>query len=42
MGAIWSGTGLSGSDREDRVSNLLDTSREDSQSHSENYKIHAT
>ena len=27
-GAILSGTGLSGSDRDERVSNLLDTSRE--------------
>ena len=27
-GQIWSGIGLSGSDRDDRVSNLLDTSRE--------------
>ena len=28
LGPILSGTGLSGSDRDDRVSNLLDTSRE--------------
>ena len=34
-GAIWSGTGLSGSDRDDRVSNLLDTSREASVSNND-------
>ena len=35
MGAIWSGTGLSGSDRDNRVSNLLDTSREASVSNND-------
>ena len=34
-GPIWSGTGLSGSDRDDRVSNLLDTSREASVSNND-------
>ena len=34
-GPIWSGTGLSGSDKDDRVSNLLDTSREASVSNND-------
>ena len=34
-GAIWSGTGRSGSDKDDRVSNLLDTSREASVSNND-------
>ena len=34
-GAIWSGTGLSGSDRDYRVSNLLYTSREASVSNND-------
>ena len=38
-GAIWSGTGLSGLDRDDRVSNLLDTSREASVSNNDVEKL---